>query len=187
MMALAIASGSPVMGALILFVFTLGTSPLFFVLGYLTMKLGDVLHQKFMKVAAFALILLALFNLDATIALTGSHYTIRNVLKSGFCVISYCESAPSAIAPMSEVEIKITSNGYFPNYFAVKAGSQVTLHLKNEGAYNCAQAFTIPSLNVHKLVQPSKIEVITFTAPEKPGRITFTCSMGMYPGVIDVL
>ena len=187
MMALAVASGNPFMGAIIMFVFTLGTSPLFFILGFLTMKLGDVLHLRFMKVAAFAIILLALFNLDATVALTGSQHTIRNTLKSGYCLISYCDQSTYTMDPVSALEITITSKGYSPNYFVVKAGSEVTLHLRNQGAYNCAQAFTIPSLNVQKLIQPNKIEVLKFTAPAKPGRITFTCSMGMYPGTIDVV
>src|SRR5574342_679766 len=81
MMALAIASGSMLSGSIIMFAFILGTSPLFFILGYFTMKLGDVLHAKFMKVAAAAIILLALFNLDATLHLAGASYTPSKILK----------------------------------------------------------------------------------------------------------
>src|SRR5712691_6491817 len=63
MMALAVASGKPLLGAAILFAFVLGTSPVFFVLGYFATKLGDAMHQKFMRYAAYAIIILALFNL----------------------------------------------------------------------------------------------------------------------------
>jgi sulfite exporter TauE/SafE len=185
-MALAVASGNPVTGALMMFVFILGTSPLFFILGLLTMTLGDVLHQRFMKVAAFVLILLALFNLDATIALTGSQHTIRNFVKEGYCLVSYCERF-TIVTPVTEQNIIISAKGYSPNYFAVKAGSKVTLHLTNQGALNCAQAFTIPALRIQKLVQNNKTGDITFVAPATPGRITFTCSMGMYPGTIEVV
>ncbi|MBP9816043.1 sulfite exporter TauE/SafE family protein, partial [Candidatus Woesebacteria bacterium] len=45
MMALAIGSGNPVLGALILFAFVLGTSPLFFILGYSASKLGENMHK----------------------------------------------------------------------------------------------------------------------------------------------
>ena len=186
MMALAVTSGNPLMGALIMFVFILGTSPLFFALGFLTMKLGDVLHQHFMRVAAFAIILLALFNLEGAITLTGSQYTLRNALKAGYCLVSYCEPI-TIVTPVSEQNITITANGYLPNYFAVKAGSKVRLHLTNQGAFNCAQAFTIPALNIQKIIQSGKSGDVVFTAPAKPGRITFTCSMGMYPGTIEVL
>src|SRR5882724_12111998 len=41
MMALSIASGKPLTGAAILFAFILGTSPVFFLLGYFTMRAGD--------------------------------------------------------------------------------------------------------------------------------------------------
>lgn len=186
-MALAVASGNPMMGALIMFVFILGTSPLFFILGLLTVTLGDVLQKRFMKVAAFALILLALFNLDATIALTGSQHTIRNFLKEGFCLVSYCKDDYNLLAPVTEQNIVISARGYSPNYFSVKAGSKVILHLINQGALNCAQAFTIPSLKIQKLVQNNKTGDITFVAPSTTGRITFTCSMGMYPGAIEVV
>ncbi len=186
MMALAVASGNPLMGALIMLVFILGTSPLFFVLGFLTMKLGDVLHQHFMRVAAFVIILLALFNLEGAITLTGSQYTFRNALKAGYCLIGYCDPI-TVVTPVTEQNITITANGYSPNYFAVKVGSTVTLHLTNQGAFNCAQAFTIPALNIQKIVQSGKVGDVVFTAPMRPGRITFTCSMGMYPGTIEVL
>lgn len=72
MMALAIASGKPLNGGAIMFAFILGTTPLFFILGYMATKLGDTLHQKFMRLAALAILLLAVFNLNNALALTGS-------------------------------------------------------------------------------------------------------------------
>src|SRR6266436_9844288 len=79
MMALAIASGKPLYGAAILFAFVLGTSPVFFLLGYFATRLGDALHQKFMRVAAIAIIILAVFNANNAIALTGSSFTFENL------------------------------------------------------------------------------------------------------------
>ena len=49
MEALAISSGSAINGALILIVFVLGTSPIFFGLGYLAEKLSDSFRQTFFK------------------------------------------------------------------------------------------------------------------------------------------
>jgi sulfite exporter TauE/SafE len=87
MMALSIATGKPLLGAVILFVFVAGTSPIFFILGYFATRLGEVLHQKFMRVAALVIILLALFNLDGALALTGSNFTLGNILNSINCTI----------------------------------------------------------------------------------------------------
>ena len=189
MMALAIGVGNPLMGGAILFAFVLGTSPIFFVLGYMTMKLGDVLQQRFMKIAAFVIILIALFNLDAAISLTGSQYTGAKLLQDGFCLISFCaqDQNGSQAAAVNEQTITITPSGYEPAHFVVKSGSTVTLHLVNKGAGGCIQAFTIPSLNIQKVVPSDKSDNLTFTAPSKPGQISFMCSMGMYPGTIDVI
>lgn len=80
MMALAIGSGSAVTGALILFAFILGTTPLFFILGFFATKLGDAYQKRFLKVAAVALILLAFFNLRNTLALAGVNLNLSRTV-----------------------------------------------------------------------------------------------------------
>src|SRR5258708_27069691 len=71
MEALAITSGSAVLGALILFNFVLGTSPTFFVLGFLATKIRGQ-YQKALAVVAAALILfLGIVSLDGALNLLG--------------------------------------------------------------------------------------------------------------------
>jgi len=187
MMALAVGSGNPLLGAAILFAFVLGTSPVFFILGYFTMKLGDLLQKYFMRVAAAALILLALFNLEATLALAGVPNIFSNIVKQSVCVISYCGEEAAGQTPVNEQTIMITPSGYTPNSFTVSAGKDVKINLINQNAFGCMQAFTIPSLNLQKVVGPSQSQSFTFTAPSKPGNIAFMCSMGMYVGTIKVI
>ncbi len=187
MMVLAVASGQPLLGAIIMFVFVLGTSPVFLLLGLLTIRWCPALNRRFIKVAAFVIILLSLFNLDTTLALANSPYTISSVAKTGYCIVSYCDDFFAQLAPVTEQTITLTPTGYTPNKFAVKAGSKVTLNLVNQNASGCIQAFTISSLNIQKIVLPNKSDVVEFTAPDKPGRITFTCSAGLYPGTIEVI
>ena len=191
MMALAIASGNPLSGAAILFVFVLGTSPLFFILGYLAARLGDSMQQKFMKVAAYTLILFAVFNINNTIALTGSVFTLENLWTNVYCTVSFCDrdfpAAAQASIPVTNTTISIEKDGYSPNNLTVKAGSQVTLRLKNNGGGGCTQAFTIPNLRVQKVVPLGQSDTITFTAPNEPGPLAFMCSMGMFRGVINVI
>lgn len=196
MMALAIASGNPLLGATILFTFVLGTSPLFFILGYFATKLGDALHEKFMKFAAYAIIVLAVFNANNALALTGSNFTLENVWKEFWCTVSICgdsslfTSSVQAVGngqAVSEATISIEAAGYSPNNLTIKAGSQVTLHLTNNGGGGCTQAFTIPSLRVQRIVPLGQSDTITFTAPSEPGQLPFMCSMGMFRGVINVI
>ncbi len=195
MMALAIASGNPLTGAAIMFAFILGTSPLFFVLGYMTTKLGDTLHQKFMKVAAYAIILLAVFNLNNAIALTGSNFTLESMLNGFWCTVSFCNSsqipaiaqaAGTGLAATNDAAIEIASTGYNPSELTVKAGSPVTLTIKNTGGGGCTQAFTIPSLGVQKVVPIGSSDTVSFT-PSQAGDIPFMCSMGMFRGVMHVI
>ncbi|MBI2074972.1 MAG: cupredoxin domain-containing protein [Candidatus Levybacteria bacterium] len=200
MMALAIASGSPFIGATVLFAFVLGTSPVFFILGYFTAKLGDIFQKRFATVAAYAIILLAAWNINSSIALTGSNFTLQSLWNSVICTVSFCDTSPvfarslksdsiglnNQPGPVSEATITIDSRGYTPSNLTVRKGSTVTLRLVNNGGGGCAQAFTIPKLNIQKVV-PLGSDTIQFTAPPEPGELAFMCSMGMYRGTIRVI
>jgi uncharacterized protein len=186
MMALAVGTGQPVWGALVMFAFVLGTSPVFFLLGLATVEIKSLFNKQFAKIAAFAIILLALFNLDSTLALANSRHTIRSVLEKAYCVFSYCDLAFS-LDPVTEQTITFSPTGYSPSRFTVRAGEEITLNLVNEDASGCIQSFTISALNIQEIVHPDESKTITFTAPSEPGRINFTCSSGLYPGTIDVI
>lgn len=190
MMALAIASGSAVKGAGIMYAFVLGTVPVFFALGYFATKLGDRWQKKFFKVAAYAIIILAVFNLNNAIALTGSKWTIGGTVKAAFCTIAYCENGGQEVVANAQVNneatITIGSYGYTPKQINVKAGSEVKLTLINRDGDSCAQAFTIPKLKIQKIIRPGQTETVTFKAPSEPTQIAFMCSMGMYRGTINV-
>jgi len=180
MMALAIGSGNPVLGALILFAFVLGTSPLFFILGYSASKLGENMHKNFMKIAAFTLIVLAIFNLNNALALTGSPLTFENFIQQDQKI---SDQAPTK----GEINILVEKYGYIPNAVTVKAGQEVTFNIENKEAYTCAAAFTIPYFNYQKVIDVGKTETFTLKMPDEPTQIPFMCSMGMYRGVINVV
>lgn len=183
MMALAIGSGSPFLGAAILFAFVLGTSPLFFILGYFATRLGETMNQRFMKVASVALILLAVFNLNNILALAGSAWTLNSL----FSQPVKSTDVSTTTNPSQNVMIDIEKSGYVPNQITVKAGSTVSFKLKNDGTYTCASAFIIPSYNLQKVVQAGNTETFALKMPDKPTQIPFSCSMGMYRGVINVI
>ncbi len=176
MMALAIGSASPILGASILFAFVLGTSPLFFVVGYFATKLGNSMQKAFMTIAAITLIVLALFNLNNVLALAGSDLSVQT---------STIKQSTSQL--VSEATIEFTPTAYIPQSITIKAGSEVTLNLINKTGSGCIQAFTIPKLKIQKVVGVGTQEKVTFTAPSEPGQIPFMCSMGMYRGVINVV
>lgn len=193
MMAYAITTGSVFSGGLTMFVFILGTSPLFFILGYVLKKAGESLSLGFNKIAATAIILVAIYNISGAIALTGTKWTIENLANSINCAISFCDSSiagKSVIAKVAgEATIYIGRSGYTsdPNTINIKAGSKVKLNLINKNGTGCVQAFTIPKLNIQKVIPLGSYDSIEFIAPKDAGQLAFMCSMGMYRGVINVI
>lgn len=181
MMALAIASGNSFVGAAVLFAFVLGTSPLFFALGYFTTKLSASMHGLFMKFAAVAIIILALFNLNNALSLAGAGISLPTITSAKSDVNITSEKA------VTEASVYIGPLGYTPTTITFKKNSLVTLNLINKDSYTCAAAFTIPSLGIQRVVNVGTTEKISFTTPKDATEIPFMCSMGMYRGVIKVI
>ena len=78
-----------------------------------------------------------------------------------------------------EVTVNVSDTGYKPNVKNIKAGVPVKLKLVTDNVRTCARAFTIPSLNLSKILPLSGEEEVTFT-PTKTGSLLLSCSMGMY-------
>lgn len=194
MMAYAVTTGSPLGGAITMFTFILGTSPLFFLMGYLAKKIGSSLSFGFNKLAAGAIILVAFYNINGALALSGNGFTLGNVLTNITCTISFCDSNRVAGATtdsniVKEATIFITQNGYQtqPETVNVRAGSKVKFNIVNQGGGGCIQAFTIPKLNIQRVISIGNSDSVEFTAPGEPGPLAFMCSMGMFRGSINVI
>ncbi len=177
MEALAISSANAFTGATIMAVFVLGTTPLFFGVGWLTSILGDSFREKFLKIAAFAVLYLGIVSINGSLTAFGSRITLQSI----FSMDTRQQAETS-----QNVEILVTPGGYTPQYFTVKKGIPVTLTVVSKDTYSCASAFRIPSLGISFNLQPSDTKTVTFT-PKDVGTIPFTCSMGMYTGVITVI
>lgn len=192
MMAYAISTGSAFAGATTMFIFILGTSPLFFLLGYAAKRLGNSMSGAFNKLAATAILLIALYNFDGALALSGSNFTLANIVKEINCTISFCDSNtnPSRNAKIvKEATIFITQNGYRtePSVVNVKAGSKVKFNIVNQGGGGCIQSFTIPKFGLQRVVPVGQSDTLEFTAPTTAGPLAFMCSMGMFKGSINVI
>lgn len=187
MEALAISSGNALIGSAIMFAFILGTMPVFFGIGWITSILGDNFRGKFLKVAAIAVLYLGLTSVNGALVAGGSPTTLQSVTEDVLIAFGGSNTTQNNnVATTQNVEIIITSRGYSPNYIKVKKGSLVTITLKSQDAYSCASAFRIPSLGIARNLQPNETQTITFT-PEQTGQIPFSCSMGMFRGVIEVI
>lgn len=178
MMLVAIGSGSPLVGAGIMFAFVLGTSPVFFLLGAVSVEL--LKKKAFTIIAAVIILILGLISLNSGLALWGSSFTFQNLFqgRSG--------SSANVNQGVQKVTINITPRGYLADVTTLKVGVPVELTLVTNNIYSCARSFSIPSFNIVKNMPPTGSQVIKFT-PKKVGRLTYTCTMGMYTGYFDVV
>ncbi len=189
-MAVAVASGNPWLGAGIMGAFILGTSPIFLFLGATILEL--LKRKAFSVVAAAVVAGFAILSINGGIGLTGSFYTVSNIVRAATMspgqLAFQGKGAVAGLATdgVQEVTIKVRSNGYTANASTLKAGIPVRLRLISENVQGCARAFTIPGLNISKVLPPSGEDEIVFT-PKTTGTLTFACSMGMYTGAFTVL
>ena len=187
MEALAISSANAIFGASIMAAFILGTVPLFFGVGFITTILGDTFRQKFLKLATLAVLYLGATSINGALVASGSPITFPSLQIDLSGSGRYQVQNDQIVVPTTQnPQIDIKANGYFPNYIRVKKGETVNLTLKSIDAFSCASAFRIPSLGIVKNLSPNDTQLISFT-PTKTGQIPFSCSMGMYRGVIDVI
>lgn len=196
MEALAISSANAILGASVMAAFILGTMPLFFGVGFITTVLGDTFKEKFLKFAAFAVLYLGITSINGALVASGSPITLQSLAENSPIQIDFSGSQGTlnnqsnpfvkTIGGFQQADITVRPNGYSPNYFQVKAGLPVKLNLITTEGLGCTSVFKIPSLGITKALQKDSIESVEFT-PTTLGKIAFTCSMGMYRGIIEVI
>lgn len=207
MEALAISTGSPVLGAAVMGLFTLGTMPLFAGLGFVMTALGRF-QQRFLKFAAFAVLYLGISSINGALTVMGSPVTFQTTTKpvrnfvafladpsrslTGGQVLAARLSDGQAgagtvrtIGGVQVADITVSPTSYSPDYIEVKAGRPVRLNLTTSGGPGCTSVFTIPQLGIRKRLPLAGTEAVEFT-PTTAGQLTWTCSMGMFSGTIQV-
>jgi uncharacterized protein len=186
---LAISSGSPILGTLIMFAFVLGTSPTFLVLGFLATRLRGKFQNLFAATAALLILFLGVISLDGALNLLGSPLTpsrlIAAVLRSDKFTPSGALTAAQVVDGIQEITLTVEYSGYSPDYINAQSGQPIRLRLVTNESYGCARAFTIPSLGINEILPETGETVIDLPAQPR-GMLQFTCSMGMYSGVINI-
>lgn len=187
---LAINSGSPVTGALIMMAFVLGTSPVFALLGVATSKLSENWYQKFAKVAAISLIVMAVYGLNGVLLVVNSPITVNKIVSPityFFSEERFASTSSVAVTNgVQKITINVLNNGYSPNTFTVKSGIPVELTLQSNETYTCALSFVFKEFGIKTFLEATDKKTFTFT-PTKKGNFPFTCSMGMYTGSMKVI
>ncbi len=185
-MAVAITSGSPWLGAAIMFAFVLGTGPVFLALGATIIEL---LQKKVFSYAAAAIVFaFAALSMNGGIGLMGSPYTLQNlyhVATTPWDELTRAGNAAPIVDGRQQVTIDVGPRGYTASAATIKKGVPVHLTMVTHGTLGCSRAFTIPEFNISKVLPLSGTDTIDFT-PQKSGTLVYSCSMGMYTGQFTV-
>lgn len=195
-MALAVASGSPWKGALLLTTFVIGTAPLFTALGYAAARARRA-HGAWRKRLAMAtgLVVLGLgvFTFNGGLELTGSPLAASQLAStlglSG-------EDAAAADTPATAERVSVAdgkqtviitavTGAYRPGNLDVQSGLPTTLVVRSEKATGCVRSFVIPSLGVEKIL-PVNGDTRIDLGVLKPGKLAYSCGMGMYTGKLTI-
>lgn len=186
---LAISSGNPWQAASIMFTFVLGTFPIFAALGILTAKLSEKWQHVFNKSAAAILTILAVYSLNGALVALDSPFSLTRLATTGSQIFQKKAAADTLLQSnesIQRVTIDIQNSGYSPRYIRVKKGIPVELTLRSGDVYSCAQSFVLRAFNISTIVSAHQSKTYTFT-PEKVGKYTYSCSMGMYTGTLEVI
>lgn len=187
-MAVAIGTANPLYGAAIMFVFVLGTSPTFFGVTVLATGLAKAFQKYFLPIVATVVLLLGLYTIDGGLNVIGSPLSssaIWHTLTDVPEPVS-AKSASGSTEPLSNiVKINVVNSGYSPNRVAAPAGQPIQLILTTKNTQSCSRAFVIPSLNIQKVLPATGETTLNLPAQKAGSSLRFTCSMGMYTGVIQ--
>lgn len=189
-MVLAIGTGSPLLGAAIMFAFILGTTPVFFGLAYVATRLGEAMHTRFLQVAGAVVLVLGLVSIEGGLNLMGSPYSISNLLNSAAVSIAEASGASGEVAaaepdPNGAITIRVYNTSYSPDLIKAPAGKAVNVTVATSGTTGCTRAFVIPAMGFQRVLPESGQISITIPAAAAHGNLRYTCSMGMYSGYFE--
>lgn len=179
--ALALASGSPLRGLLLLVAFSAGTLPVLLGLSWFGSS-ATLRHRTVRLVAGAVLVLFAFSQIDGGLTVLGSPITVSSAMDA-------LRPPPATAAPApdgnEQVIRMIVAGSFQPNRFTVRSGVPVRWEIDGEDVSGCVNSIVMPLYGISQrlVLGPN---VIRFT-PKTPGSVSFSCGMGMVRGTITVI
>lgn len=174
----AMSTGSFTQGSLIMGLFALGTMPGLLGIGGITSVVKGWFKGYFFKFAGLIVIILGLLNVSFGYNLTGITFGSLGIQNQGKISGTFEDGK-------QVIQITQSGSGYSPRNITVKTGVPVKLLVNATNLYVCTATFVIPKYNIVSSLKDG-INEIEFT-PTSAGPVKFSCSMGMYTGVINVI
>jgi len=178
----AISTGNFFQGAVIMGAFALGTMPGLLSIGGITSAVKGLFARRFFKFAGLAVMVFAVFNISNGFGLAGIDFAYGQTKE---LTTASADSNVTMENGVQVVRMKETNNGYEPNSFTIKKDLPVKWIIDAQAPYSCASTIILAKYNIRKNLMAGE-NIIEFT-PQEIGRLKFSCSMGMYTGVFNVV
>ncbi len=181
MMAVALATGNPIQGAALMFAFILGSSPVFFLVSFLTMQISQRLEKWFYRAIGITVLVFGLITVNSGLNVMG-----MPLFQPRWPGAAQADPVSPTRPPSSDgvLELMAQNNGYFPERLAAPANVDLTLNVITQDTVSCSRAFLVPSLGVQIILPETGVVPISIPAQPAGTVLPFTCSMGMYTGEI---
>ncbi|MBP9718544.1 sulfite exporter TauE/SafE family protein [Candidatus Gracilibacteria bacterium] len=181
----ALASGSFVSGALTMGVFALGTLPALIGISLISSFAQGTFSRLFLRFSGTLVLVLALFNLNSGLVLTGVDAT--SFFKRGTDTVDSSESVVQTPDGKQILTMNVDSYGYSPDSFTIQAGKPTVIRaVASNNMGGCASILTAPAYGLTAYLNPGETtELGTIENPTKD--FLLTCSMGMFRARVKVV
>jgi uncharacterized protein len=189
----ALLSGSPVQGGLIMLFFALGTLPMLLTIGLGSTGLlsNRSASQVFMPVAGVLVLFFAVYNLNSQMNVLGlpslSDLALRPTQPASAAGQKATPALPTLVDGRQLIRMEASAYGYSPRWFRVKAGAPVRWEITDTGTSGCTNAVISPRLFDDAIELTTGTTSVKEFTPQRPGVYKFSCWMGMVWGVIEVV
>ncbi len=174
----ALSTGNPIQGAISMFLFSLGTTPLMFGFGAISSFLSKKFTAKMMSVCAVLVIVLGLSMFNTGLNMSG-------FLAFGTESSDISSFKPVIVDGYQVVKIEVTPRGYAPITVKKNIPVQFNLHAEAKNINGCNNAIIVPKYGIKKRLKAGD-NLVEFT-PTETGVVPYSCWMNMIRSSITVV
>ena len=174
----ALSTGSPIQGAISMFLFALGTSPLMFGFGAVSSLLSKKFTAKMVMVSAALVIVLGLGMFNTGLSMAG-------FLGIGSEMSGTADYEPVIVDGYQIVKIEVTPRAFAPITVKKDIPVRFNLYAVARNINGCNNAIIIPKFDIHLPITPGD-NIVEFT-PTETGVIPYSCWMNMIRSSITVV
>lgn len=176
----ALSTGDALQAGLVMGVFALGTVPGLLGIGGLTSAVRGAAAPRFFRFAGVAVLAFAVVNVSGALTVLAP-----GLLDGGAPAATTVSANVTREGDVQVLRTTQEANGYAPAAATVEAGTEVRWEIDSVAA-GCASALYAPAMGLGTVLLQPGVNVVTFT-PTEPGRLHYSCAMGMYTGYVDVI